>query len=120
MNDQKETTTELSTDPQGRLEALVRWIDDEMEYHYQQRESINLDADDPELECWGIHDRGLLRLGQIKRAVLALRELVELKDMKDRLDDYGFPGTEAMTDASEDYARRKPAAWAEARAAVST
>ena len=113
-------TKEIDGAACGRLDALVRWIDDETEYHYQQRESINIDADEPELECWRIHDRGLLRLGQIKRALMALQELVELKDIKDRLDDYAFPGTKEMTDASEDYARRKPVAWAEARAAVST
>ena len=108
MSIQKNTKAKIDADPQGRLEALVRWIDNEMEYHYAQRESINLDADDPELECWRIHDRSLLRLGQIKRALMALQELVELKDLKDQLEDYGFPGTEAMTDAHEEYERRKP------------
>jgi hypothetical protein len=48
----------------------------------------------------------------------ALRELVECKDMKDRLRSYEFGGTQEMAAFAEEYDRRKPAAWDAARAAI--
>lgn len=47
--------------------------------------------------------------------VLALRELVECKDLKTRLEGYEAGSTAELADLDEEYARRKPVAWAFAR-----
>jgi len=49
-------------------------------------------------------------------AVAALRELVELKALKDKL--AGMVGSPATVPMVNDYNRRKPLAWAAARAAL--
>jgi hypothetical protein len=48
----------------------------------------------------------------------ALRELVECKEMKERLRSYEFGSTQEMAAFAEEYDRRKPAAWDAARAAI--
>jgi hypothetical protein len=48
-------------------------------------------------------------------AMAALRELVELKDLKARLEGYEAGSTQELAELADQYARRKPLAWAFAR-----
>lgn len=53
---------------------------------------------------------------RIDELTAALRELVECKDLKERLDGYEAGSTQEMAAIAEEYDRRKPAAWETARA----
>lgn len=58
---------------------------------------------------------------EIPRAVAALRELVECKDLHDRIDLIALSNPPSWTQHDalvDDYARRKPLAWAAARSAL--
>lgn len=48
-------------------------------------------------------------------ATVALRELVECKDLKTRLEGHESGGTDELAEIGDEYARRKPLAWAFAR-----
>lgn len=56
-----------------------------------------------------------IRFDEIEPIILALRELVELKDIKERLDGWEAGSTKEMAAMAEEYDRRKPKAWAVAR-----
>lgn len=51
-------------------------------------------------------------------ALAALRELVELKDLKNDIDAWSAGSTNELAEMSADYQRRKPQAWERARAVL--
>src|SRR5690348_3962151 len=55
---------------------------------------------------------------EIDRLRAALRELVECKDLKDRLDGWEAGSTQEMGAMLEEYCNRKPKAWDAARAVL--
>jgi hypothetical protein len=55
---------------------------------------------------------------QVEHLLGIVRELVECKDLKDRLDGWEAGSTQEMAAMAEEYDRRKPKAWGAARRLV--
>lgn len=54
----------------------------------------------------------------MNKLVGALRELVELKEMKEQIRDMAFKNTQHAAEVTEDYELRKLVAWQKAREAL--
>lgn len=48
---------------------LLVWIDNEIADQEAMQETINLDHQDAEIECWNMHDRNILMLRRIRKIV---------------------------------------------------